>query len=185
MKGFTKMSKDEYRKFTDWIALHGEELYQNKIAYEVRWQDKDFYVRLCDENNYKLNELTTDKISKLTSNEIKKFTFSYVTKNYNYDRVLNNYLLPVLLVNYTREYYEINSEIRVTLDSNLNFRNISSEHPVTYHNKMMYNQYIMEIKFGVNQKYIVSDLIRYLNLTPKRHSKYLVGMAKIGFVNYV
>jgi len=161
----------------------------------LRWYDSDNNKpelevkrrkgRLGSKNNYKLNELTTDKISKLTSNEIKKFTFSYVTKNYNYDRVLNNYLLPVLLVNYTREYYEINSEIRVTLDSNLNFRNISSEHPVTYHNKMMYNQYIMEIKFGVNQKYIVSDLIRYLNLTPKRHSKYLVGMAKIGFVNYV
>jgi len=59
-EGFTKMNKDEYRKFTDWITLHGEELYQNKIAYEVRWQDKDFYVRLCDENNYKLNDIMLD-----------------------------------------------------------------------------------------------------------------------------
>ena len=59
-EGFTKMSKKEYRKFTDWIALHGEELYQNKIAYEVRWQHKDFYVRLCDENNYKLNDIMLD-----------------------------------------------------------------------------------------------------------------------------
>ena len=60
-EGFTKMSTDEYRKFTDWIALHGEELYQNKIAYETRWNSTDeFWVRICDENNYKLNDIMLD-----------------------------------------------------------------------------------------------------------------------------
>lgn len=59
--GFIKMNKDEYRKFGDWIAKHGEELYENKIAYETRWNSKDeFWVKLCDETIYTLNDIMLD-----------------------------------------------------------------------------------------------------------------------------
>ena len=34
---FKKLNKDEYREFESWIKENNEELYQNKIAYEVRW----------------------------------------------------------------------------------------------------------------------------------------------------
>ena len=60
-EGFTKMNKDEYRKFTDWITVHGQELYKNKIAYETRWNsNNEFWVKLCDESSYTLNDIMLD-----------------------------------------------------------------------------------------------------------------------------
>ena len=37
-----------------------EELYENKIAYEVRWQGKDFYIKLCDESIYTMDDIMLD-----------------------------------------------------------------------------------------------------------------------------
>ena len=51
-EGFTKLNREQFRYFEDWLSKHLEELYENKIAYEVRWQGKDFYVKLCDESIY-------------------------------------------------------------------------------------------------------------------------------------
>ena len=41
-EGFTKLNRKQFRYFEDWLSKHLEELYENKIAYEVRWQGKDF-----------------------------------------------------------------------------------------------------------------------------------------------
>jgi len=59
---FKRLTEDEYRKFEAWIRENGKELYENKIAYEVRWgKDDDTYtVRLCDESSYTLNEIMLD-----------------------------------------------------------------------------------------------------------------------------
>lgn len=59
---FKKLTEDEYRNFEAWIRENGKELYENKIAYEVRWgKDDDTYtVRLCDESSYTLNEIMLD-----------------------------------------------------------------------------------------------------------------------------
>ena len=43
----------------------------------------------------------------------------------------------------------------------------------------------MEIKFTKNFKNNVSNLLRMLKLTPKRHSKYLTGMSKLGYAVYI
>ena len=50
MTEFKKLTEDEYRNFEAWIRENGKELYENKIAYEVRWgKDDDTYnVRICD-----------------------------------------------------------------------------------------------------------------------------------------
>jgi hypothetical protein len=58
--GFTMMTTDEYRKFIDWITAHGQELYENKIAYETTWTDDKYYVRLCDESLYTLDNIMLD-----------------------------------------------------------------------------------------------------------------------------
>lgn len=64
--GFTKMNADEYRKFGDWIAKHGQEMYENKIAYEVRYsKDRNFWVKLADENIYTLDDIILDMEDKL------------------------------------------------------------------------------------------------------------------------
>ena len=59
-QGFTKLNRKEYRYFEEWLSKHLKELYENKIAYEVRWQDEDFYVKLCDESSYTIDDIMLD-----------------------------------------------------------------------------------------------------------------------------
>ena len=44
---------------------------------------------------------------------------------------------------------------------------------------------VMEIKFKPDMKEVVAQLIRPLHATPKRHSKYLIGLATLGYVTYI
>ena len=59
-QGFTKLNRKEYIYFEEWLSKHLKELYENKIAYEVRWQDEDFYVKLCDESIYTIDDIMLD-----------------------------------------------------------------------------------------------------------------------------
>ena len=43
----------------------------------------------------------------------------------------------------------------------------------------------MDIKFNPDMKDTVSELIKPLHITPKRHSKYLTGLAMLGYVVYL
>ena len=54
---FKKLTKDEYREFENWIRENNQELYENKIAYEVRWNKDEYHVRLCDESIYTLDDI--------------------------------------------------------------------------------------------------------------------------------
>ena len=59
---FTKLTPDQYRKFDMWIAQNNQELYESKIAYEVRWdKKKSFYVRLLDESFITINDILLAK----------------------------------------------------------------------------------------------------------------------------
>lgn len=59
-EGYKKLNKDEYREFENWIRENNQELYENKIAYEVRWNKHEYYVKLCDENIYTLDDIMLD-----------------------------------------------------------------------------------------------------------------------------
>jgi len=60
-EGYKKLNKDEYREFESWIQANNQELYENKIAYEVCWkEDEYYYVKLCDESIYTLNDILLD-----------------------------------------------------------------------------------------------------------------------------
>ena len=60
-EGYKKLNKDEYREFEAWIQNNNQELYENKIAYEVRWkEDEYYYVKLHDESIYTLNDILLD-----------------------------------------------------------------------------------------------------------------------------
>ena len=60
-EGFRKFDKDEFRKFESWVKQNNQELYENKIAYEVRWrEDEYYYVKLLDESIYTLNDILLD-----------------------------------------------------------------------------------------------------------------------------
>ena len=60
-EGYKKLDKDEYREFEAWIQNNNQELYENKVSYEVRWkEDEYYYVKLCDESIYTLNDILLD-----------------------------------------------------------------------------------------------------------------------------
>ncbi len=59
-EGFTKLNRNQFRYFEEWLSKHFEELYENKIAYEVRWKNEGFYVKLCDESSYTMDDIMLD-----------------------------------------------------------------------------------------------------------------------------
>ena len=60
-EGYKKLTEDEFREFESWIQTNNHKLYDNKIAYEVRWtNDKDYYVKLLDENIYTMSDILLD-----------------------------------------------------------------------------------------------------------------------------
>ena len=60
-EGYKKLNKDEYREFEAWIQTNNQELYENKIAYEVRWgKDEYYYVKLSDESIYTMSDILLD-----------------------------------------------------------------------------------------------------------------------------
>ena len=99
--------------------------------------------------------------------------------------VLDNHIVPSLQTSFDRRYYEDPEGIRITMDENIKFytplpfKRLNSSLPTPYPLQ------VMEIKFDLNLKERVNKLIKSLHLRPKRHSKYLVGLAKLGFAVYI
>ena len=48
-----------------------------------------------------------------------------------------------------------------------------------------YGKIVVELKFPTYLKNTVVEMIRYFNFYPQRHSKYLVGMSKLGYCSYL
>ena len=60
-EGYKKLDKDEYREFEAWIQNNNQELYENKIAYEVCWKENEYYyVKLLDESICTINDILLD-----------------------------------------------------------------------------------------------------------------------------
>lgn len=141
--------------------------------------------RLGSKYKYIIPDINKEQILGKEVNLLCNDIFNYIHRNYEYDQLLNDQYIPMLFVNYDREYYETMRGLRITIDKKIAFRNITFNDPIKYCNPIPYNEYIMELKFPIEMKDEVSDIIRYLNLTPKRHSKYLAGMSKLGYAVYI
>ena len=123
---------------------------------------------------HNLSKLNLDKI---TSKCIKDLA--------EHNIVFDEYLLPTLQVNYEREYYETHNGIRITIDQNIQFSDTQLHASLNENNSIPYPFMVMEIKFKPDMKETVAELIRSLHITPKRHSKYLIGLAMLGYVVYI
>jgi len=123
---------------------------------------------------HNLSELNLDNI---TSKCIKDLA--------EHNIVFDEYLIPTLQVNYEREYYETHDGIRITIDQNIQFSDAQLHTPLNENNSMPYPFKVMEIKFKPDMKEAVAELIRPLHITPKKHSKYLIGIAMLGYVVYL
>jgi SPX domain protein involved in polyphosphate accumulation len=99
--------------------------------------------------------------------------------------VFDKHLVPTLQVNYKREYYKTHDGIRITIDQNIQFSDTQLHTTLDENNSFPYPFKVMEIKFKPSMKNTVAKLIQPLHITPKRHSKYLVGLAMLGYVTYI
>lgn len=168
----------------------------NRKKIRLRWysENKDFNNpileikkrngRISGKDKFNLKNISTKELYYENSGEITRRVFDNLKNNHSHTFLYSEYYHPILLVNYNREYLD-KSGIRITLDSKINFRNIVSHKTINYFKEKKYNNYILEIKFPLEMKRDVSDLIRKLNLNPQRHSKYLIGTSILGYSLYV
>ena len=159
----------------------------------LRWYDdnsdpkieiKNKFSRIGNKKTYLLSLIDIEAINTLSLRELNQLIFNYLKTNHNETFLLNQFF-PILKVFYEREYFETNEGLRITIDNNINFSQLSFNQNIHFHKKIKFNKKVVELKFPVHLKDHVNDLIRNLNITPKRNSKFLLGMSKLGYVNYV
>ena len=97
------------------------------------------------------------------------------------DFLFEDYLSPALHIAYEREYYAGQYDIRATFDKNIMFYSTYPHSKLFENISISYPHQIMELKFDPKYKNEIVQSLRRLNLTPKRHSKYLAGMAAFGY----
>ncbi len=123
------------------------------------------------------NNLMKLSIDKITSKCIKDLA--------THNIVFDEHLVSTLQVNYEREYYETHNGFSITIDHDIQFSDTQLHTTLNENNAFSYPFKVMEIKFEPNMKEAVSELIRPLHITPKRHSKYLIGLAMLGYAVYI
>jgi SPX domain protein involved in polyphosphate accumulation len=121
-----------------------------------------------------LSKLNIDKIASKCIKDLAK-----------QDVVFDEHLVPTLKVSYEREYYETHNGIRITIDQDIKFSDTQLHSMLDENMSIPYPFKVMEVKFKPDMKEVVAELIRSLHITPKRHSKYLIGLAMLGYVVYI
>lgn len=163
----------------------------NRKKLRLRWYDeflnpsleiKNKFSRVGNKKSYKIDFLEKKFFEKSTINELSELIFknSKIKESF-----LENSFVPTLKVSYIREYYETKNGLRITLDKEIKFSQVLPNRPINFFKEISTESRVMELKFPAELKPHVVNLIRNLNLTPKRNSKYLLGMSKLGYVNYV
>jgi len=137
----------------------------------------------------RLGYKTTYPIESMKGN-FKKFNIDEITSKClkdleEQDIFFEEHLVPTLQVSYEREYYETHNGIRITIDQDIQFSDTRLHSMINKDISVPYPLKIMEIKFKPDMKEVVAELIRPLHITPKRHSKYLIGLASLGYAIYI
>ena len=91
---------------------------------------------------------------------------------------------PSLQVRYLREYFEDPEGIRVTLDTNIDFHLTPLNSPIYFGRGVRHSWAVMEVKFPPQFKTSVSRTLSQLEFSPRRHSKYVAGLAAFGQASY-
>jgi hypothetical protein len=164
------------------LRYYGKENYIG-LVFEI----KNKIGRLGYKNIFSLDNLLSD-LQNVCYYEMASILHNHLIKDcdaLNFTKYTSNFIYPMLKVTYLRKYYESLDGIRLTVDDNIKYRKPSPLDKVINTTNNLYNRKIVEIKFSQQQKNDVADLLRDLRLTPKRHSKYLTGLALYKVVSYV
>ena len=167
-----------------------------RFKYRLRWYvNNDAKIITCPKFEIKIRsgrlgrKETLDLIPKTESFEslpLKEIELDLRDELLKSNYILEDYLSPSLATAYLREYYEDHLGLRITIDKNIEFSFVDGINTKLCDcPKTKYYRYILELKFNPDIKDHVSKLICELNMTPTRHSKYLVGLAKFGNILYI
>ncbi len=137
--------------------------------------------RLGYKTTYPINSIK-DSLKELNIDNI---TSKCIKDLLEHNIVFDKHLVPTLQVNYEREYYETHDGIRITIDQDIQFSDTQLHSTLNENNSFPYPFKVMEIKFKPSMKNAVAKLIQPLHITPKRHSKYLIGLAMLGYIVYI
>ncbi len=163
--------REKYR--LRWYGNKFDNLSNFEIKRKVNKLNSKIYFDL--KNNYEdLIHLNNLEIANLFQKKIFKYNPKY---NFNF--------YPKLQVQYLRRYFENNENIRLTLDSGIQFWSCPENQKSFYGYKYDYFSNIVEIKFEQKSLSYFTDLIRKTNFLPKRHSKYLAGLAILSELKYI
>ena len=159
----------------------------------LRWYDnnnntplleiKKRYGRVGDKRKIKTTFKSGEEIESLSAKNI----FDRLLRgNYDYDHFFfDPNFKPILWVRYQREYFLSSEGLRLTIDKKIQFSQVSYFKPISFQKKMNYNKNIIEIKFPIEMKELLNKILRRSGLIPVRHSKYLVGLSKLGLTSYI
>jgi SPX domain protein involved in polyphosphate accumulation len=160
--------------------------------FRLRWygeQEHTLPIFEVKAKNSRLGRKSTYPINSI-KNSLKELSIDNITSKcikdlLEHNIVFDEYLVPTLQVNYEREYYETHDGIRITIDQDIQFSDTQLHTTLDENNSFSYPFKVMEIKFKPSMKETVAKLIQPLHITPKRHSKYLIGLAMLGYVVYI
>ncbi len=124
-------------------------------------------------------------IMELSISDITHILNSKIIKDSLMCNVFNQYLNPTLYVRYSRSYYASHTAVRITEDENIDFSYIVPSKKLSELSITPYPNKVMELKFLPESKDEISHWLKHLHLVPKRHSKYLIGLALFGQVRYL
>jgi SPX domain protein involved in polyphosphate accumulation len=155
--------------------------YGRQTYSEARFEVKARKGRVGSKSNYPI-KLPINGLNNLNFGDI---TSSCIRELSTQNVIFNDHIVPMLHVSYTREYFETHQGIRITIDQDINFSDTPSCSTLSENTFVPYPRKVLEIKFPPGMKDEVANLIRPLHMTPKRHSKYLIGLALLGYAVYI
>ena len=163
----------------------------NRRKTRLRWYGDENYSCPSLELKTRNGRLITKTSYPVRSLEKNLFDseIGHITKECNKqiknEDLLNHILISSLQTRYSRKYFEDPQGLRITIDKDIKFleglpyRRLNESASIAYPFK------IVELKFDLTMKNKVSELLRPLHMTPRRHSKYLTGLAMLGYAVYI
>ncbi len=165
----------------------------NRKKYRIRWykQNGTFYGARY-ELKIKNASLGTKEIlpASISSGAFLEMTSHEVMKSIKHENIEKLWecyplLWPTLFVEYEREYYESFHGIRLTIDTNLQFREMASDSHLNSYKVESYSGVIVELKFDPQYRDLIAEMLQDFPFYPVRTSKYVLGLSYFNRVNYI
>ena len=155
----------------------------NRTKKRIRWYNDDCSM-IALENKVKNNRFSTKSIQRLDNpNGHCPHTLEGINAIRAANRNVTNgllaeNLLPVLWVEYDRQYFMLERDIRLTIDLNQSFRRA---YPFSMTDSCSSPVFaVAEIKFPASLRTEAQHFLRQLPFRVFRHSKYVIGMDTTG-----